>query len=423
MGFFDFLSNIPIVGDVVGGVVSGGLSMLDNNINRNYNSNMMHEQMRYNTSEREASQAYQTSERTAQQQYQTSEREAQNLWMESMYGKYQSPEAQVRQYNNAGINGRLAVGQGNSLGTMSASSGSNGGAPSSGAPSGRSVSSPYVSVGSMTDGFANIAGALKALGEAKKLGIETKYYEQQLIEDLRGKKLANETTELANSMSKIKLRYLEPNERAELSKKLQDLATGELKQSEISANIRWLKAKGLIAEHEEQYWLNKYNKEMQKMDSEINLLNEKSKTEQTSQGLNIASTADTYSHIDVNKSIVRLNNSLQDLNDAEAYLKRKFGPQVQASIIRLNNANAKLTELNAKIQEATTPEQIESLKQKYKAYFEQYRKEYATQKRMADIRNAPDNIFDVRSWDDLNRYFDREFYELIDIYDHVGKKR
>lgn len=308
-GFFD---------QAGGSLISGGASILGGLVQHGLNKSMMREQMRYQTAEREASQRYQTSEREAMQGYQTSERNAQNLWQESMYGKYYSPKAMVEQYNAAGINGKLAAApaNGQGLGTVAASSGSAGGAPSSGAPSGHSVSVPYQNVDWMSNGFANIAGALKSLGEAKRLGIETKYYEEMITEQLKGLKLGNETTELANRMNKVKLKYLEPKERAELDQKLQDLATGELKQSEISANIRWLKAKGLIAEHEEQYWLNKYHKEMALADSQIglntantNLSNERVRTEKTQQRLNNSMT-------ELNKAIKETEETKPDLNRA-----------------------------------------------------------------------------------------------------------
>lgn len=184
------MNPLSIVGGMagigIGSAITNGISALFSNLQQRQNLKMMREQMAYQTAEREASQDYQTSERLAQQAYQTSERDAQNIWQESMYGKYQSPEAMVRQYNEAGINGKLAASGQAGMGNMSVSGGSNGGAPSSGAPSGHSVSAPYQNINAWSAGFENVAGVLRAFADAKKAGIETKFLEDTYEERVRG---------------------------------------------------------------------------------------------------------------------------------------------------------------------------------------------------------------------------------------------
>lgn len=144
---------------------SGGL--LGGILGNKNNQNMMREQMGWQTREREAMQAYQTSERNQQ-----------NAFTESMYNKYQSPQALVDQYTKAGLNPRLAVEGG--AGSISASSGSSGGAP--GAPS---TSVPYQPANFMTSGFADIAKAVQSIAEAKKAGADTTNIENKLDAEKR----------------------------------------------------------------------------------------------------------------------------------------------------------------------------------------------------------------------------------------------
>lgn len=157
----------------------GGLAGLAGSIYQGeQNKKMMREQMKFQTSEREASQGYQTSERLGMQGFQDAQRNAQNQFAIDMYEKYQSPQALAAQYREAGLNPALAVQGG--AGDVSASSGSTGGAPSSGAPVGAHINPPYQSMNSIADsinatisGLTSIAKAKKDLADAKKTGVET----------------------------------------------------------------------------------------------------------------------------------------------------------------------------------------------------------------------------------------------------------
>lgn len=304
-----------------GGIFSGGLNLAGGIWQQFRNEALQKKAMDFQRSEREAMQRYQTSEREAQQGYQTSERNAQNLWQESMYGKYQSPEAMIRQYQNAGINGVLAVGSGNNLGTMSVSGGSNGGAPSSGSPSGHAPTPPYQNINALSAGFADIAGSLKALGEARKLGIETKHYEELIMQQVRGAQLENDFKALNLDIAKV---YARPMARAayeklaaEISKTNMDVQVAQ-KQVDILVQQHQM-AKDQAEQFKEQLRLNRLKTSAEinainvkaDLDKETqNLVHEQAKTQATTRGLQI-------SQIALNNAIAPYYNSLKDLTDSQ----------------------------------------------------------------------------------------------------------
>lgn len=275
MGFF---------GDITGGSILGGLMSFGAGAFQNaQNKKMMREQMRYNTAEREASQQYQTSERLGQQAFQTRERVAQNQFSEDMYTKYQSPQALAKQYMDAGLDPRMAMGNGQ-VGSISASSGSSGGAPSSGAPSGRSVSPPYQDVTSLTSGFVDISNALKSLGEAKKVGIETALAEatfgdviKKFKNELKLQDLEIDYSRLNNAKARKSLRLIE----LEIDKENKNLDL-------IDANLKILQHEGVIKGYEAEHWLENFRNEQNRLIAETDLLGEKSKTEKTQQSVNKA---------------------------------------------------------------------------------------------------------------------------------------
>lgn len=367
-------------GLAAGGIVSGGISALFGNMQNNYNANMMREQMKFHQQEREASQAYQTSERQSQQLYQTGEREAQNIWQESMYGKYQSPEAMVRQYNEAGINGKLAASGQSGMGSMSVSGGSNGGAPSSGAPSGSHVNAPYQNIGAMSAGFADIAGALKALGEAKKLGIETNYYEDEIKQRLAQSKIKTSMDTLDFDIKKL---YGKPMAKSSLDKLLTEIEKDKMDIKVINKQLDILTSQGIIEKAradsiKEQIRLEQsklsQDIEFSKSQTELNnsgvlLNNAKVDTEKTQQTFNKAVTSlqgqlgHYYSALsdlvksqklseDVRKSILGNENRIKD------YERRIIGgsleERIQCSQLLVQETNATIELLQEQAREART---------------------------------------------------------------------
>lgn len=209
-----------------------------------YNRKLMEAQQRYNTSERLAQQEYNTSERLAAQQYNTGEREAQNAYAEQMYNTYSSPEALVRQYEDAGLNPRLAIGS-NSVGSVAASSGHS--ATVSPQSSGMlGITPPYQDVNAFSQGFINIASALKAIGEAKKTGVETRWLEESFQDKLRELKYGADAQEFAAEMAKIKAYYLPEKERKEIEVMIMDMAKGEADIKKLRQETNNLYYRGLI---------------------------------------------------------------------------------------------------------------------------------------------------------------------------------
>ena len=209
-----------------------------------YNKKLMEAQQRYNTSERLAQQEYNTSERLAAQQYNTGEREAQNAYAEQMYNTYSSPEALVRQYEAAGLNPRLAIGS-NTAGSVAASSGHS--ATVSPQSSGMlGITPPYQDINSFSQGFVNIANALKAIGEAKKTGVETSWLEQSFTDRLRELKYGADAQEFAAEIAKINARFLPKEKRLELRSMITDIAKGKADIKRIKRETKKLYHEGLI---------------------------------------------------------------------------------------------------------------------------------------------------------------------------------
>lgn len=242
----------------IGGLVGMGSSALG----YSYNKKLMQAQQQYNTSEREATQAYNTSEREAAQAYNTGEREAQNAYAEQMYNTYSSPEALVRQYEDAGLNPRLAIGS-NTAGSVAASSGHSASvSPQSSGMLG--ISPPYQDVNAMSQGFVNIASALKSLADAKKAGMETYQIEQTLSEQLRQYRLSNDAIEFAN---KLNLKYGDEKQRREIEALIIDIAKGEEEVSEIRHRIDLLVQQHRISKYEADKWLDNYEVKRRNMEA------------------------------------------------------------------------------------------------------------------------------------------------------------
>lgn len=224
--------------------ISGVSSILGGALGYAYNKKLMQAQQAYNTSERLATQEYNTSEREAAQAYNTGEREAQNAYAEQMYNTYSSPEALVRQYEAAGLNPRLAIGA-NSAGSVAASSGHS--ATVSPQSSGMlGITPPYQDVTSFSQGFVNIANALKAIGEAKKTGVETKWLEDSFNDRLKEMKYGAIAQEFAAEMAKIEARYLPMQKRQEIKNLIMQVAKGEAETDKLRSEIDVLKEEGYI---------------------------------------------------------------------------------------------------------------------------------------------------------------------------------
>lgn len=322
--------------------VAAGIGALGSIFQHNQNRGMTREQMEYQTAEREASQAYQTSEREAQQAYQTSERNAQNAYQEGIYNKYQSPEAMVRQYQAAGLNGKLAVEGAGSLGNMSVSSGNSGGAPSSGAPHGASIAPPYQQGNIFASGFQNMAAAMAALGQAKKTGVETSQMEQLFTEEFRRLKLSNDAQALYNSVNKD---FLNKKTAAELEKLLTEVTNGTITSEILRSQLEGLAKDNLIKQNEIDTWYERFN-------ANIRESNSRSDLNDTASALNL-------SHISYNSVLEYLAHAQASSAFADAGLKK--------SLTHTQDLVGDLQEIERDIKRSNSEYEKRSLKAEYES--------------------------------------------------------
>lgn len=255
MGFFGSLFGVNAGLQGLGSLLGIGGAALG----YKYNKRLMEQQQAWNTSEREAQQKYNTSERISAQNYNTSEREAQNAYAEQMYNTYSSPKALVRQYSGAGLNPRLAIGS-NTAGSVAASSGHS--ATVSPQSSGMlGITPPYQDVSSFSQGFVNIANALKSLADAKKSGVETKRMEAFLQDELKGLQYQNRATELANLFNEKVLARADEKLDLEIKDILTRIANGQLEGKELEQKIKYLESQNVIIKYEGDHWLEKFRAE------------------------------------------------------------------------------------------------------------------------------------------------------------------
>lgn len=328
MGFFGSLFGINAGLQGLGSLLGIGGSALG----YKYNKRLMEQQQAWNTSEREAQQKYNTSERIAAQNYNTGEREAQNAYAEQMYNTYSSPEALVRQYEDAGLNPRLAIGS-NTAGSVAASSGHSASvSPQSSGMLG--ITPPYQDVTSFSQGFVNIANALKSLADAKKSGVETKRMEAFLHDELQGLQFQNRATELANLFNEKVLARADQKLDAEIKEILTRVANGELEGKELQEKINYLKKQNVLIGNEVDHWSEKFQAEMDiKKATKEELLagaDEQRASAQVKRDEHVLfpEKRELYSSQALaNRAQARVSNSVANLNELDYKMKSFKGPR------------------------------------------------------------------------------------------------
>lgn len=336
MGFLDFLDPISSVVNTVGNWFS---SKQQNDANMA----MMRENNDFQRQERIHSQNWSSLQRELSQKYQTSEREAQNQYSEDMYNKYSSPQAKAAAFSAAGLNPRLAA-EGTNVGSISASSGSAGGAPSGGAVHGNAGSSPpYQSITSFSAGFQNMANAMKALAEAKKAGVDTRHAET-LIKSVE---LQNAYQEAFNNVNIDEL----PKRSKLLTKQLeQTLANDKATYGQIKELTGKLAAEGVIS------WFNA-NHILETWQAQQDNINADTENKQSSTVLNL-------SKVDVNDAQIEFVNAQKVLTELQQSTE-KTKPELNRSITSYNNSLERLNSIEEKINNATSEDKIDMLIQQY----------------------------------------------------------
>lgn len=320
MGFLKkIFGGIPGIGDLIGGAASMGNTALG----YKYNKKLMQAQQQYNTSERLATQEYNTGEREAAQAYNTSERLAQNAYAEQMYNTYSSPEALVRQYEEAGLNPRLAIGA-NSAGSVAASSGHSASvSPQSSGMLG--ITPPYQDVNSFTAGFVNIANALKALGEAKKSGIDVEFLRQSFLDRLREQKFGADLAEILAGVEKEKFKYLPKELQNKLKLDLQAISKGDLDIKQAEKTLDILVEQHLLTKMQRQTFMQRYRKEMRNLDADSQLKEDQHELLPLTKSDILAGIGLKNASAAQQRASARLSNTLASINDIELRIKNFKG--------------------------------------------------------------------------------------------------
>lgn len=254
----------------------------------------------YNTREREESQRYQTNVMREMNSFNSQQRISQNQWSEDMYNRYESPEAKVQQYDAAGLNPRMAAsGQ---FGQVQSSSSPQ--ASSLSGPSGTHVNPPYQDITSGSQGFVNMANALKAIADAKKSGVETSRMEKFLDEEFKGLQLTNLNKELT---LRVNDKYLDKQAEASLKYILSQTEVNNENIGKIRAEIYKLKKEGVLLDKDALWYENKIVSEL---------------------GEQFARTKESESRAD-------LNASLKGLTDAQTVTEQGKPALQQAEIYNL----------------------------------------------------------------------------------------
>lgn len=352
------------IGSVVGGVIQSA-----------WNNKMQREAQDFQRSERIAGQEYQTSEREAMQQYQTGEREAQNQYSEDMYNKYSSPEARVRQLKAAGLNPILASDNAG-VGSVAASSGSSGGAPGSGgAVQGHAPTPPYQGVGVWSDIMGNAANAIKTLAEAKKVGLDVKWYEDLVKSKLRTNELQQAFQELVNSVESWRM---PKKAQAELDLFYKTLQKEDATIDEIKAHTEKLVHDGRISKQTADTFMEAFKNTQDNLKSQTAVNN-------ADVGLKEAQTVTEQGKPALQKSEISRNFASAKLAIEESKISHLKGDSYKA-VARYNDALSEMQEMKNEVQSINQPFNILNSLHASQKFIERF--DYETRILFAEVRKA-----------------------------------
>lgn len=285
---------------VVGSVISGAIS-------NNANKKAQQRQNRWQHQERLETQEYNTSERLASQDWQNQQRIAQNKYAEDQYNAYSSPQALARQYEEAGLNSRLAM-DGSGVGNVTAGAGSSGSAPSgSNAGFGSGAMPAYQPMETLSRSFSGIADGIRAISEAKKAGIDTRLTEESLSRILRQYDLEAENTIADTAIKQFMRDKVLPlnNEKAtkEIAELVVKIKNGELEGEQLRHSIEAIKKENHLRDLNINTFMEGFNNLQESI---------KANTANT-----IADTSVKRKSLQVLDSQIRLNDSYSSLNSSQ----------------------------------------------------------------------------------------------------------
>ena len=242
---------------IVSGAITGASNIGAAKMNFRQALQMSREQQNYNS--REASYARDWQEKMWNQQ---------NEYSEDVYNRYSSPSAVKRQMLEAGLNPALVMDSG-SVGSVATNSPASAPVASASLPTTPQI--PYMGYDMLSNGFVNAAQALKAIAEAKKVGVETSQLEQLFGENLKHVRLSNVSQELANSMDAIRLAHLDDKERLAVQQALKTLSLSDADIDKKRHEIDLIIEQGLIAKNERETWYKKFGAELDNINADTNL--------------------------------------------------------------------------------------------------------------------------------------------------------
>lgn len=164
MGFLKDLGKAFTGG--LSGLIGSGLGLIGQNQTAKHNELMQNRQNEWNAEQAKL-----------QRDWQSDESAKSRDWQESMWNKnnaYNTPEAQMRRMQQAGMNPWLTAGGAGVASTQPQ------GAMASGGAAAQGVSPPYQDNPSFSQSFNGIAQALASLAQAKKTGVDTSFLEKTL---------------------------------------------------------------------------------------------------------------------------------------------------------------------------------------------------------------------------------------------------
>ena len=287
---------------IVSGAITGASNIGAAKMNFRQALQMSREQQNYNS--REASYARDWQEKMWNQQ---------NEYSEDVYNRYSSPSAVKRQMLEAGLNPALVMDSG-SVGSVATNSPASAPVASASLPTTPQI--PYMGYDMLSNGFVNAAQALKAIAEAKKIGVETSQLEQLFGENLKHVRLSNVSQELANSMDAIRLAHLDDKERLAVQQALKTLSLSDADIDKKRHEIDLIIEQGLIAKNERETWYKKFGAELDNINADTNLKGAQSNAANASANANNALAAFT-----------RTKNVTQQFVNS---MNEKFGAEIRA---------------------------------------------------------------------------------------------